>query len=309
MRIITATCLAFLTALTPAQAGLRVNEISTGTTDWLELANFGGVTIHLGGYKVFCGGNQSGAFQFGQFIIPANVNIAPNQLIVITDDATLASPTVPSGGLKLYSGFDIIWSNVPGGNGSGQCTLTDANSLGVDTVRWGTPLQDLSLGASFSGTVSLGTIMRRTSNGDTNSSTDWFSTSASGASAGAFNLGQTFVPVLQLTGTTTGLGDLSLTVTTLTPAVPSGEIFNFVSLVDTVPDGSGPLFGVDASALQQALTPLSPANPFHTPLDANGHWNIFAPVGSLPHLHLEVVSILLEGGLITRTSGVVALDI
>ena len=52
--------------------------------------------------------------------------------------------------------------------------------------------------------------------------------------------------------TTTGIGDVSASITT-GPAMPGAEFWNLVSFQNYTPTGSGPLFGVQFSQLSWFL--------------------------------------------------------
>jgi hypothetical protein len=142
--------------------------------------------------------------------------------------------------------------------------------------------------------------MYRSSPFDTDAPADWSSSAAS--TPGAINPG--LVNVIDIEFSSPGPGGLIIDVNTYFPAVPGGEIFNLFSLVDTNPDGSGPLFGIAPDALLQATTPLGPGNPFHTNLDGSGAFHLNVPPFSLPiGLHIEAVSLLIQGT-VTRISTV-----
>jgi hypothetical protein len=287
-----------------AQTGLKVNEVGTGTPDWIEIANLGGSTVNVGGYKIRFGGNSGVSFVQGVYVIPAGTMLAPNTTLVITDDPANAQPTVPAGVFRAYAGAAIVWNTTPSVGTNGAVALTDPADVGIDQVKWGNPLQDFSsFGSPFTGSItpSVGAFMYRSSPFDTDSPVDW--TGSATSTAGAINPGEALV--LDMMFSNVGGGGITINVVTVGPPVPGGEIFNLFSLIDSVPNGSGPLFGIGADALLQATTPLDVTNPFHTLLDGNGNWQLIVPPGTLPvGLHVEAVSVLLQSGAITRIASV-----
>jgi hypothetical protein len=287
-----------------AQADLKVNEVSTGTISWIEIANLGSVTEDLSLYKIRFGGNSGTNFIQGVYTIPAGTMLGPNQTLVITEDPTTVTPTVPAGVFKAYTGAGIVWTATPAIGANGVVALNNSFDFGVDRMKWGNPINDFSSYGSFwTGSINPGgAVMYRNSPFDTDSPSDWGATAVSSATPGLTNPGEALVIDLEMT--TTGAGDITIDVITFGPAVPNGEIFNLFSLIDLTPDGSGPLFGIAADALLQATTPVGAGNPFHTNLDGTGHWQIAVPPGFLPiGLHVEGVSLLIQG-LVTRISTV-----
>src|SRR5262249_53338869 len=159
--------------------------------------------------------------------------------IVITEDISTALPAVPGGVFKAYCGSSIPWVQTPATGANGVVGLNDPSDVGLDRMKWGNPLQDFSTYGSpwTSSIVPTAAVMFRNTPFDTNAPADW-GASATGT-PGAINPGEANVINLTLTSTP-GSGDLTLTVTTIGPAVPFGEIFNLASLQDLTPDGSGP---------------------------------------------------------------------
>jgi hypothetical protein len=299
--------LAFLgLALVPGslKAQLKVNEVSTALPSWIEIVNLGPAPVSVAGYKIRFGGNSGLSFVQGVFTIPAGVTLNPNQALVITEDISIAQPVVPVGVFKAYCGSTIVWAATPTVGANGAVALNDPGDVGIDRMKWGNPLQDFSsYGSPFTGSISpAANVMYRSAPIDTDTTADWGSSTVAGATPGAINPGE--ANVIDLEFTTIAGGGLTVEVFTYGPAVAGGEIFNLISLIDSNPDGSGPLFGVGADALLQATTPVGPGNPFHTNLDGTGHWIISVPSGSLPiGLHIEGVS-LLYNGTIARISTV-----
>ena len=289
-----------------AQAGLKVNEVSTTNPAWVEIVNFGATPVNMTGYKVRFGGNSGLTFQQGVYTVPAGVTLNQNQVLVITEDVSAVQPPVPAGVFKAYGGFTgFPWVTTPATGANGCAAINDPADVGLDRMKWGNPQQDFSTyGSPFTGTIApTAAVMSRFVATDSDTPSDWTSTTTAGASPGLVNPGTANVIDLELT-TVVGSGGITIDVLTLGPAVPNGEIFNLFSLINSVPDGSGPLFGIGADAFLQATTPLSPGNPFHTNLDGAGNYQLVVPAGSLPvGLHVEGISILFQGG-VARVSTV-----
>jgi len=294
-RLFLLLCLGLLPASLSGQAVLKVNEVSTANPSWIEIVNLG-TPINVGGYIVRAGGNSGITFLQGSYTIPS-MTLGTNQVLVLTEDVSAVLPAVPAGVFKAYCGFSIPWAATPATGANGVVALNDPTDVGLDRMRWGNPLQDFSIyGSPWSSTITAtASAMYRNTPVDTNTPADWVSTGT--PTPGVINPGEANVLNLQLVSTP-GLGDLTLTVTSIGPAVPFGEIFNLASLINTSPDGSGPIFGVGADVLLQPTM----GYPFHTNLDANGVFQLATGPGALPFgLHLEVVSLLLQGS-ITRIS-------
>jgi Lamin Tail Domain len=304
-RSLSALAVFLLPACLWAQAGLKVNEVSTDVVDWIEVANLGTSPVNMTGYKIRFGGNSGLMFVQNVYTIPAGVTLNPNQVMVITEDVSAVQPAVPAGVFKAYCGATIPWNTTPAVGTNGCVALNDPADVGIDRVKWGNPLQDFSVyGSPFTGTLApTAATFGRFVPTDSDTPADWVSAATALATPGLINPGEANVIDLEFSSPS-GVGSLTVDVITIGPPVAFGEIFNLISLVDSNPDGSGPLFGVGADALLQAVTPASPGNPFHTNLDGSGHWQISVPAGSLPPgLHLEGVTVLFQGT-ITRISTV-----
>lgn len=290
-----------------AQSGLVVNEVATGALDWIEIANLGTSTVNLNGYRLYAAWGTTTLATSNNTLFGA-VTLAPGQTLVVTETANLSTPTTPAGVTKVYSGYAIGFGTTGTGTVSGCASLVNPSGVSVDLVSWGSASNASFLfGGTFTGTPYQPTAgnVGRVGNTDTNASADWFA--ASTVTPGALNPGQ-FNPANQiLLSIASTAGSFSLNVTTITP-VPFGEIYNLVSLVDLIPDGSGPVFGVGIDAINTALAPADPFNPFHTFLDAAGTYSLAVPPGTIPPgIHVEIVSLLVGGGGIARTSTVQSL--
>ncbi len=286
-----------------AQAGLLVNEVATGTVDWIEVVNLGPASVNLSGYRLYAawGTTTLGTSNSTLF---GSVTLNSGQALVVTETSNLATPVTAAGTIKVYSGFAIGYSTTGTGGVSGVATLVNPSNAGVDTVSWGPAANTFAFGSPFTGTPFNPTAQNfgRNSNTDTNAASNWVALGTT--SPCALNPGQSD-PNSQITLTISStLGSFDLLVTTQT-AVPFGEIYNLVSLVDSVPDGSGPVFGVGIDSINSALSPADPFNPFHTYLDAAGMYALSAPQGSIPAgIHIEMVTLLVGAGGITRISPV-----
>jgi hypothetical protein len=280
---------------------LKISEVSTTIPSWVEVINLGSSPVNMNGYRIRFGGNSGLSFIQGVYTFGATT-LAPNQTFVITEDISNTFPTVPNPAFRAYCGSSIVWVTIFATGVNGVVSLNDPSDISLDRMKWGNPLQDFSVyGGTWTGTISpvagSAPTMYRNSPTDTDGPADWTFTAS--PTPGAVNPGEANVLSMQIL-TTPGTGNITLNVTTLAPPVPFGDIFNLFSFIDSVPDGSGPLFGIGADALLQATQGF----PFRTNLDANGNFQLSSGPGSLPiGLHVEGVSLLLQGT-ITRISTV-----
>ncbi len=288
-----APLLLLLASVLPAQ--VVINEISTGNVDWIEVANLGSAPVTLTGWSVQITDSGTG---FATFTFPAGTVIAPFACIILTETSSLSTPVTASGVQKFWFGTNIPWATQPGTSG-GACALL-SGAAGVDTVNWSSPPNPLHVApTAFCGTIAspAGAIIWRSGNADTNGPVDWSASTAN--TAGALNPGQVAAatPRLLIDISSGGPGQLTLTVTSIDPPVPNGEIFNLVSLMTSSPTGCGPVFGVGSDVLPLALLPFDPtglANPFHTLLGGAGVYTFAVPSGVPSGVHLEAVSILVS---------------
>ncbi len=304
-RLLIILCLATVAG---AQSGLVINEIQTGLTDWVEVANTGTVHAALGGYRLRFSATSGGPVMF---TFAPGANLAPGATLVVTDDATLVNPAVGAGTQKLYAGVNIPWSTTAAGSTTaGACALTTGGDIGIDRVRWNNPTDPLAFGMPFTGTViPTASGLGRNANADSDSPLEWVSLTEASASPGSLNPGQS-APTqgVSLIYSTLGTGDFAGVITTSLPPTPGAEFYQLVSLQDAMPNGTGPLFGVMPDALSTALTPLAPGNPFHDTLNQAGGWALTAPPGTIPAgMHLEGVALVVQNGAITRISPVATL--
>ena len=83
--------------------------------------------------------------------------------------------------------------------------------------------------------------------------------------------------------TTTGVGDLDLQITN---APASAELYIPIAVNSTIPLGSGPVFGLDASAMFTLVYPLG-VHPFHVLATPAGTYGFTLPAGIVPALTLD----------------------
>ena len=287
-----------------ANAQILVNELDTGPADAGEFLNNSATATNLGGWSIGYGAtNPQLNWITRSFSLPGNNSIAAGAVFVVREST---GTSVPAGVLVFDDGSNIPWPTAaPGGRG-GDAVVINPQGQGVDAVVWLNPVGVNNLaGASFTGSYSPSSAtFFRNSLIDTDTASDW---SDGALTLGALNPGQFVVPTLDLGVTTSGSGDISWVVTSLTPPLPNAEIYNFASFVDSVPNGSGPFFGIGIDAITQVATPADPAGIFHTFLDGSGVWSLNLGPGVVPPIHVEFVSITLTATGVGRISNVVAL--
>jgi hypothetical protein len=303
MRGINGLLLALSLALT-APAQILLNECETGI-DAAEIFNHQLVPADIGGWRAEWGGfSTNSTWYSGSFTFPAGTVLPPGGVCVLRESTS--TPVPP--GTMTFQTANIYWVTAgPGVTAGGSLTLVNALNLGVDTVRWyGAYPPGGSYGAFFTGILSpTSASFGRGGNQDTDHASDW----VSGASSlGTINAGQSppALTGIAVNLATNGLGSLQWSVATANPPVPGGEIFNFVSLLDHEPDGSGPFFGIGLDALPQIARPADPSGIFHTFLDGGGNWSLAIPAGIPAGLHVEFVSVLIGANALERISPVAA---
>lgn len=305
-----ASAFLLIAAVAAAQANLRVNEFGTGTPDYLEIVNLGPDIAYMQGYQVSWGYNAP-AFSSGTFTFPNGVVLYPGGLAIITDTANASTPTAPLGTYKAYVGANIPWATAP--SGSGCIALKDPAGVGIDCVQWGTNTANFSSlygGATFTGAVTMTAAAgQRRDNADTDLPADWVSAVAGNPgilTAPAVGVaGQSIIVGVTHVMSTTGGGQFGLAITTSNAAMPGAEVYNLLSLIDLIPNGSGPVFGLATDVINLALTPAAIGNPFHTFLDGSGLFTIDVPAGVLPlGLTIEGVAVVVSAGTVKRISTV-----
>jgi hypothetical protein len=314
-----AVALLVLSVVATAQTGLRINEVNTGTFDYVEISNLGPDIVYMQGYQVYWGCNVGAGptFTSGSFTFPIGTVLYPGRSAILTEVVSGALPAVPLGTYRVYIGASIPWATMPSGTPAteqnGVVALVNPLGVGIDRVQWGTTTSSfdtICFGATISGSVTMTAAATvRSSNADTDTPADWIS-SATGTPG---NLtppapgvtGQSIIIGMTIAFSSSGGGQLTMTTTTSNPALPGAEIYNLVSLENYTPNGTGPIFGVGTDVIPLAVTAASPFNPFHTFVDATGVFSLSLPAGVLPiGLHLEAVALAITNGLVSRVSTV-----
>jgi hypothetical protein len=302
--LIAAAVVALFSLGRTADAQIIFNEFQTGGVDAMELINTGAAAQSIAGWRVEYGGrNTSNSWVAASVAFPAGTSLAPGELITVSENPG-STPTAP--GTQVFSCPNIWWetTNVGSARGGAAILVNNLNS-GVTMVQWNNAAPPSTFGASFAGYYfPLSAAFGRNDLNNTNSPADWFG--FPGNTFGALNPAQVPPPAsLVVTLTTNGAGSIDWNVVSDNPALPNAEVYNFVSLIDTNPDGSGPFFGLAFDAIFAIAYPAAPGGLFHTFLDANGLWGLSLPSGALPPgLHAEVVAVTLAGGTVTRVSNV-----
>ncbi|MCA9323303.1 MAG: lamin tail domain-containing protein [Planctomycetes bacterium] len=290
---------------TSMSAQVIINEVDMGPTDWFELANAGTSAVNIGGWQVLVAGDSGTSTVPASLVIPAGTMIPAGGLLVITENATLATPVRPPGVPAFYFGGNIFWNSFNVGSG-GTITLVAAGQ-GVDTFNWlapqgSNPVAPASFSPSFPGPLQ-GNILYRNKLTATSTVADWVSDSV--GTPGAFNPGQVILPTVHLTLSQPGPNLFQVGVATVDPPTPSLEIYNLFSTQQTLPRGSGPLFGVALDAFDQLLLPPGAA-PFRTYLNGAGTFNGLYGLALPPGFYVEAVCITIDSGTVGRISDVVS---
>ncbi len=300
----------FLAGSLLAQSAVLVNEIQTGTTDWVEIVNLGPNAVNLSGYRLWVSATSGAPLAF---VLPQGAVLTPGTALVVTDDFTGLQPAVGPGVQKFFAGGNIPWNTTGlGSTEGGACALTTPTNAGLDRVRWNTPADPLAFASPFAGTVApTASGLARLSNTDSDSAVDWVSLQIGTATAGALNPGQSAPPAtVSVIYVSPGPTAFHASITTAQPPMPNAEFIQLVSFQDAIPDGSGPLFGLLPDALATAFTPLVAGNPYHDRLDAAGTWAFDVAPGFLAQgLHFEGVVLVLGAGGIARVSAVASITL
>ncbi len=104
---------------------LKINEINTGTTDYIEIVNPGFDTVDMTGWQLIT--FDGNGFQEIVYTFPNGFSIAPITYVVVYEGAGSNTDT------KLYMNQSISWSDF---NAKGAVSLTNGG-FGVDFVRFG----------------------------------------------------------------------------------------------------------------------------------------------------------------------------
>ncbi len=171
--------------------GVVINEVVTDGNDYVEIANLSALAVDISGWTVTMTTDPSAQVSV---TFPATTIIAPNETIVIAENASL--PVLP-GGTQRFSIANIVWVV----NTGGACALNDNNDVGQDLILFGNP-SNLPTGSplsSFTGSVPSGgantqDVFQRISNNDSDTDADWVMSPSGTGSPGALNAGQSGVP-------------------------------------------------------------------------------------------------------------------
>lgn len=296
MRAVFFCLLGALVLSSGAAAQVVINEVYTGTPDYVELRNLGAAPVDVSGWTVqtFETASTSGGTPSAEpvYTIPAGTIIASQEQLLLEENGT-ANAAGTLGPCAIRTGFNYNWTNTR----SVEVLLRDNTSAVMDYVyrrngaAAGTPNAN---GATFTGTLSaLGNVISRNGDTDNDTAADW--TVNESTTPCAANAGQAVPPPpYDLNVTTTGAGDVSIAIDS-TPALPGAEFFNVISTTIYDPVGSGPLFGVGLDGLFVFQFPAAPGNPVHSFLDGNGEFTLGYGAGTIPGgVRIQVVSIAIR---------------
>ncbi|MFH0944907.1 MAG: lamin tail domain-containing protein [Planctomycetota bacterium] len=194
-------CSALLSA--PLGAQVAINEINTGTPDYLELRNMGAATIDISGWVVQTWyATNSGVVDLTPelpFTFPAGTLIPSNGYLVLQEFGSAGAPgTLPH---SLSVGFNYFWTDAR----TIEAALYDDSGTGEDYVylNWfgNPPAPDLPPGQNWLGELNSGAgdEVRRVQDPDTDHAADWVKTAGAGTPGGP-NPGQNTCQFLSLYG-------------------------------------------------------------------------------------------------------------
>ncbi len=180
--------------------GIVINEVFTGSPDWIEIRNFSGATQDISGWQI----EASFAYtNYPTFTFPPGTQIAPGQAIVVVENS---NPTPfginppPIGTLIFNTHFGYGWI----GTSSGAVVLVDNNYQLEDWVAFGTTGFLVPPGAANStflnpvdrlaNNPSTGNALFRTRASDHDDGSDWGQSSDGAATPGMPNPGQSTGP-------------------------------------------------------------------------------------------------------------------
>jgi hypothetical protein len=294
LRVLSLACLTICLALQAAPGQVVINEVQTGTPDYIELRNLGQSPVNIGGWVVATWQTTTTVLSAeGQFTIPAGTTIPAEGFFVLQETGTPGTAGT-IGACSMRVGINYNWTNTR----TIVVALTNAGQ-GVDyffrnaSGVVGTP--NLPAGTTWSGTFSsTGDSIVRTSNSDTNAASDWGIAAA--GSPCALNPGQSFIPPVDFFLASQGLGDVVMSITT-NPPRPNREFYTLVSGQILSPLGSGAIFGVGLDVLPQFGWAAFAGNPFHSNLSGTGFFGANYGPGALPlGLTVQAVVIVLDSG-------------
>jgi PKD repeat protein len=123
-----------------AEAQVVINEVNTGNAvDWVEIANLGSTSVDLSGWHFLYFEDvqtpNGVAYTFPGASGSGVTVLAPDEALVLTDNAGASLPVVPTGVQILALGFNLTW-NV---EEAGSALLADSLGNGVDYWAHGNP--------------------------------------------------------------------------------------------------------------------------------------------------------------------------
>lgn len=173
-----------------------INEISIGSTDWLELYNPTNSAVELTGWQV-----SAIRTDMTTVLTIPTFTLAANAYVVLHETSGTNTST------DIYFDQNIYWHNYE----SGSCALTDGDGTGIDFARWTDQTGSLTssepppVGTNWTGNdpaapadEDLHTLGRCGLSSDTDDGSDWENTSGVDASTptpGGSNTGRRSSPV------------------------------------------------------------------------------------------------------------------
>lgn len=199
-----ALALATLCVTTTFAQQIKINEVGTADPTWIEVANLDAVAVDISGWELRIYGDAIGSptafFTFPGTALSGTVILAPEQVIVVGESATV--PTTPVGVLRfslpnVVGHFAGVPTSVglydPNGNGIDVTYISNANAMQAPLfVGAGTPTAWTgSGGPTFSGVpgVAPASATYRHQRGDNDDGSDW--TNSGTGTPGVLNPHQT----------------------------------------------------------------------------------------------------------------------
>ncbi len=196
-----------------SNTGIIINEVYSGTPEWVELINRGS-DRNLAGWKLLMYRSPSWIGDPYVYYFPSNFIFKQNSLVIIQDSAGSDTETT------LYTGGGRnSWTAA----GLDMASLLDESNHSIDHVEWNGWPGPTPPGTIWSGSLSSSNrdYLYRNKNLDTNSATDW--TSATSGSPLQLNPGQSI-----------SLGDILISIN----IVLNASIFlSEVKVASSVPSG------------------------------------------------------------------------
>ena len=292
-----------------APAQIVINEVYTGTPDFIEIRNFGPNPVDVSNWSLetFQSSGSGTPASEGSFTLPAGTIIASLEQVLLEENGT-AGAAGTLGPCAIRTGFNYNWTSTR----NVVVILRDAGGVAQDYMYRnvsgpsGTP--HLPGNQAWTGTLSTtGNVIFRNSDSDTDDAGDW--SLSSSTTPCTINPGQSTAPPppppLDLNITTTGVGDATITIDS-DPQLPGAEFYTIFSLIIYNPVGSGPVFGVGLDSISYFTVPAAPGSPFHSNLDGSGSFSFIAFAGTAPPgFHVQAASVAIRPDLTIIASPVV----